>query len=81
MSTLNYRIESSYPMVCPLLSASLKPATLMRDSETAVAVAAKSVTRPSGHEIRVVYIPTGEVIFSKSIGRGDTSPAAPKMLT
>ena len=44
---------------------------LRSDSETAVAVAAKSVTRPFGHEIRVVYIPTGEVIFSKSADYGD----------
>ena len=79
MSALNYRIESSHPMVCPLLSASLQTALLMRDSETAVAVAAKSVTRPSGHEIRVVYIPTGEVIFSKSIGNAGASPADPRM--
>lgn len=68
MSALNYRIESSHPMVCPLLSASLQTAQLMSDGDTAVAVAAKSVTKPSGHEIRVVYVPTGEVIFAKSLG-------------
>ena len=79
MNALNYRIESSHPKVCPLLSASLETAALMSDSETAVAVAAKSVTQPSGHEIRVVYIPTGEVIFSKSVDNHDASPADPKM--
>ena len=56
-------------MVCPLLSASLHADLLMSNGETAVA--AKSVTRPFGHEIRVVYIPTGEVIFSKSADHGD----------
>lgn len=70
MRALNYRIESSHQMVCPLLSESLHADLLMSDSETAVAVAAKSVTRPFGHEIRVVYIPTGEVIFSKSADHG-----------
>ena len=71
MSALNYRIESSHPMVCRLLPASLETAFLMPDGETAVAIAAKSVTNPLGHEIRVVHIPTGEVIFSKSAGDGD----------
>ncbi len=66
MSELNYRIESSHPMVCRLLPKSLGTTRLMNNCETAVAIAAKSVTKPAGHEIRVVYIPTGEVIFSKS---------------
>ena len=50
---------------------------LMSNGETAVAIAAKSVTNPLGHEIRVVYIPTGEVIFSKAAGYGDALSASP----
>lgn len=65
MNELNYRIESSHPMVCRLLPKTLDTTRLMSNCETAVAIAAKSVTKPVGHEIRVVYIPTGEVIFSK----------------
>jgi hypothetical protein len=33
-------------------------------------MAAKSVTKPSGQEIRVVHVPTGEVVFTK--------PASPR---
>jgi hypothetical protein len=33
-------------------------------------MAAKSVTKPSGQEIRVVHVPTGEVVFRK--------PASPR---
>jgi len=29
-------------------------------------VAAKSNTKPYGQEIRVVYVPTGEVVFRKT---------------
>jgi hypothetical protein len=29
-------------------------------------MAAKSVTKPSGQEIRVVHVPTGEVVFRKA---------------
>jgi hypothetical protein len=36
------------------------------DRGLAVAMAAKSVTKPSGQEIRVVHIPTGEVVFRKA---------------
>lgn len=79
MRTLNYRIESSHPMVCRLLSAPLETALLMSDGEAAVAVAAKSVTKPSGHEIRVVYVPTGEVIFAKSADGDDTSLTDPRI--
>jgi hypothetical protein len=31
-------------------------------------MAAKSVTKPSGQEIRVVHVPTGEVVFTKPGG-------------
>ena len=34
--------------------------------EVAVAVAAKSVTEPAGHELRVIHIPSGEVVFRTS---------------
>jgi hypothetical protein len=36
------------------------------DRAVATVLAAKSVTKPCGHEIRVVYVPTGEVVFRKT---------------
>jgi hypothetical protein len=36
------------------------------DRALAVAVAAKSTTWPGGQEIRVVHVPTGEVVFRKA---------------
>ncbi len=39
---------------------------LVSDAALAVVMAAKSVTVPPGQEIRVVHVPTGEVVFRKS---------------
>jgi hypothetical protein len=33
-------------------------------------MAAKSVTTPSGEEIRVVHVPTGEIVFRKAATLG-----------
>lgn len=69
MPSEHYRIESSHPLHSRLL-----PSTSLRrsfdDLSLAVAVATKSVTLPQGQEIRVVHVPTGEVVFR-------TSAAAP----
>ena len=66
MSTATYRLESSYPMFGPLLPiAGVKLLTLV-DYAAATVIAAKSMTKPCGHEIRVVHIPSGEVIFRKT---------------
>lgn len=66
MSTAIYRLESSYPMFGPLLPiAGAKLLTLV-DRAVATVIAAKSMTKPCGHEIRVVHIPSGEVIFRKT---------------
>jgi len=55
-------------MFGPLLPiAGAKLLTLM-DRAMATVMAAKSMTRPCGHEIRVVHVPTGEVIFRKTKG-------------
>ena len=66
METGNYRIESSHPLASRLLPSSDAFIYFFRDGALAVAMAAKSVTTPAGQEIRVVHIPTGEVIFLKS---------------
>lgn len=66
MSRMNYRIESSHPMVGPLLPGAGVTDFFVHDRALAIVVAAKSVTIPYGREIRVVHVTTGEVIFCKT---------------
>jgi len=66
---LDYRIESEYAMDGPLLTSRQVTHVLMGDRSLAVVSAAKSQTVPAGHEIRVVYVPTGEVVFTKAVGK------------
>lgn len=66
MSTLNYRIESLHPIVGPLLSPCVNAASALYNRSMAVLLAAKSQTKPYGQEIRVVHVPTGEVIYRKT---------------
>lgn len=70
MSPADFRIESSHPVVNRLLP-SMSLQRSYHDPSLAVAVAAKSVTVPLGQEIRVVHVPTGEVVFR-------TTPAGPQ---
>jgi len=62
MSTPKYRIESSGALTSDLLL-SINFDHLYDNASLAVAVAAKSLTRPLQTEVRVVRIPDGEVIF------------------
>ena len=66
--TLDYRIESEYAIDGPLLTSKQVTQVLMGDMSLAVVSAAKSKTVPAGHEIRVVHVPTGEVVFTKAAG-------------
>jgi len=66
MSALKYKIESSHPMVGPLLPVGGVTHMCLRDHALAIVIAAKSVTVPYGKEIRVVHIESGEVIFRKT---------------
>jgi hypothetical protein len=66
MPTLKYQIESSYPMVGPLLPEAGVRHMRLHDHALAIVIAAKSVTVPYGQEIRVVHLPSGEVIFRKT---------------
>ncbi|TFZ03662.1 hypothetical protein [Ramlibacter humi] len=65
MATADFRIESSHPIRSPWLPASGAQQYFVSDRALAVAMAAKSTTRPGGSEIRVVHVPTGEVVFRK----------------
>lgn len=66
MAFAQYRIESRNSLQHGLLP----PATfrsLYADRSLAVAVAVKSVADPTCQEIRVVHIPSGEVVFQTSV--------------
>ncbi len=65
MTSADYRIESSHPIANPWLPAS-EAQHCFSDRALAVTLAAKSHTRPDGKEIRVVHVPTGEVVFRKT---------------
>lgn len=65
MTSGEYRIESSHPIASLLLPTSGEQQYFVRDRALAVALAAKSTTLPNGQEIRVVHVPTGEVVFRK----------------
>lgn len=65
MTSADYRIESSHPIASQWLPKPGAQQYLVSDRALAVAVAAKSSTRPGGQEIRVVHVPTGEVVFRK----------------
>jgi len=58
----NYRIETR-----DSLKGSLVPSPnfnhLYKDASLAVAVAVKSIADPTRQEVRVVHIPSGEIIF------------------
>ena len=66
MTSAEFRVESTYPIAGRLLPVSGSRQYLFSDRSLAVAMAAKSVTQPFGQEIRVVHVPTGEVVFCKA---------------
>ena len=68
MTSTGYRIESNHPVQGRLLPPSAFQQNIYSDRALAVAMAAKCVTRPSGQEIRVVHVPTGEVVFRTAAG-------------
>lgn len=65
MTATEFRVESNHPISGRLLPVSHSQQFLFGDRALAVAIAAKSVTKPFGQEIRVIHVPTGEVVFSK----------------
>ncbi|MBA3594023.1 MAG: hypothetical protein H0W47_09525 [Polaromonas sp.] len=65
MASAQFRIECRGPLRGSLLP----PASLRQtysDQSLAVAVAVKSLTDPTRQDIRVVHIPSGEVVFQTS---------------
>lgn len=62
----DYRIESSQPLKSRFLPGAATEHYLVKDRGLAVALAAKSFSRTLGDEIRVVHVPTGEVVYRKA---------------
>lgn len=71
MMSADYRIESSQPIAGRFWPAKGSRQYAVSDRALAVSLAAKSFTRDS--EIRVVHVPTGEVVFRKPPQRGEWS--------
>ena len=67
MTSADYRIESSQPIAGRFWPATGSRELAVKDRALAVSLAAKGVTRNS--EIRVVHVPTGEVVFRKPAQR------------
>ncbi|TFZ01080.1 hypothetical protein [Ramlibacter rhizophilus] len=65
MTPADYRIESNLPLSGRLLPMGGSKQVLVGDRGLAVALAAKNFVPASGHEIRVVHVPTGEIVFRK----------------
>ncbi len=61
--TSDFRIESNQPIASRFLPVAGSRSYAVRDRALAVSLAAKSFTADS--EIRVVHVPTGEVVFRK----------------
>lgn len=63
MTSADYRIESNQPIASRFWPAAGSRAFAVNDRDLAITMAAKSFTQDS--EIRVVHVPTGEVVFRK----------------
>lgn len=62
MASAGYRIESKHPITNRLLPQLPSPRTF-KDASLAVAIAAKCVPNSFGDEVRVVHIPSGNIVF------------------
>lgn len=67
MTPADYRIESSQPIAGRFWPATGSRHYAVNDRALAISLAAKSST--SSSEIRVVHVPTGEVVFRKPAER------------
>jgi hypothetical protein len=71
MTSADYRIESSQPIAGRFWPATGSRQFSVSDRALAISLAAKSFSRNS--EIRVVHVPTGEVVFRKPPQRAEWS--------
>lgn len=75
MTSAEYRIESNMPLISRLLPASGQSRFNFANRSMAVTMAAKGFAQPPGQEIRVVHVPSGEVVFRK-VADSDTGANA-----
>jgi len=74
MSPADFRVESNHPITGRLWPAAGSRQYFFSNRDLAIAMAAKSVTKPSGQEIRVVHVPTGEIVYRKpAVNRSEWS--------
>lgn len=74
MTSAEYRIESNQPLAGRLLPLGAGSRQyLVGDRGLAVALAAKNFIPASGQEIRVVHVPTGEIVYRKARPRFDVA--------
>ena len=66
MTSAEYRIESNLPLISRLLPTSGKSRFTFANRSMAVTMAAKGFSSTSGQEIRVVHVPSGEVVYRKA---------------
>jgi hypothetical protein len=64
MTPAEFRVESNHPIAGRFLPQPGAQQYFFSDRALAVAMAAKSFTQPQD-EIRVVHVPTGEIVFRK----------------
>ncbi len=69
MASAQYRIECNHPLHHQLLPLGGRLPLELADRELAVSLAAKNFEAAPGEEIRVVHIPTGEIVFRKDSAR------------
>ena len=69
MTSADYRIESTQPIAGRFWPATGSMQMSVKDRALAVSLAAKSFSRNG--EIRVVHVPTGEVVFRKPPARAE----------
>ncbi len=71
MTSSEYRIESNCPLSGRWLPLSGDRPLTVGNRELAVSLAAKNFRTVSGQEIRVVHVPTGEIVYRKKEDRAD----------
>lgn len=71
MTSAQYRIESNQPLAGRMLPLGGQHQLLVGDRGLAVSLAAKNFVTAVGEEIRVVHVPTGEIVFRKRVTRND----------
>ena len=73
MALAEYRIERDRPLSGKWLPLAGDPPWVMGNRGLAVSLAAKNFRSDSGQEIRVVHVPTGEIVYRKNAERPEAS--------